>query len=201
MMTAKTKALLVGLALVLAAACQRDAARVGALAAGAARQPEQEVAAMGLKLRSTAFAEGQDIPRLYTCDGDDVSPPLAWEGIPPGTASLALVVDDPDAPDPAAPKMTWVHWVLYDLPSTSAGLPQGVKRADLPAGANEGLNDWRRTGYGGPCPPKGRHRYFFKLYALDTQLPKLSTPTKAAVEQAMAGHIVAKAELVGTYQR
>ncbi len=156
---------------------------------------------MALKLSSPAFSQGQPIPRVYTCDGDDVSPPLGWEGLPPGTESLVLIVDDPDAPDPAAPKMTWVHWVLYDLPRTATSLPQGVKRADLPAGTKEGLNDWKRTGYGGPCPPIGRHRYFHKLYALDVRLADLGTPTKAALEKAMAGHVVASAELVGTYQR
>ncbi len=156
---------------------------------------------MGMTITSRAFGEGQSIPRIHTCDGRDISPPLAWSDIPPGTKSLALIVDDPDAPDPAAPKMTWVHWVLYNLPPDATGLPQGVEPEGLPSGTREGLNDWTRLGYGGPCPPKGRHRYFFKLYALDAQLPKLSVPTKAALEEAMAGHIVAKAELVGTYQR
>ncbi len=156
---------------------------------------------MELTLTSSAFSHGQSIPRGYTCDGDDISPPLAWEGLPAGTESLVLVVDDPDAPDPAAPKMTWVHWVLYNLPPSATELPQGVLSTQLPRGTREGLNDWNRTGYGGPCPPVGRHRYFHKLYALDTQLPDLETPTKTAVETAMAGHILASAELVGTYQR
>jgi Raf kinase inhibitor-like YbhB/YbcL family protein len=200
-MNAKTIALVAGLSLVLAWACQREAARAGDQGAGAAEPREQEVATMGLKLTSPAFAQGQGIPRVHTCDGDDVSPSLAWEGIPPGTASLALVVDDPDAPDPVAPKMTWVHWILYNLPPTATGLPQGVTRAALPPGTQEGLNDWKRTGYGGPCPPIGRHRYFFKLYALDARLPDLGAATKAALEKAMAGHVRARAELVGTYQR
>jgi Raf kinase inhibitor-like YbhB/YbcL family protein len=112
---------------------------------------------------------------------------------------LALIVDDPDAPDPAAPKMTWVHWVLYNLPPTVIGLPEGIKA--LPAGAKEGVNDWKRTGYGGPCPPVGRHRYFHKLYALDAMLPDLNRPTKAKLEQAMKGHIIGEAQLVGTYQK
>ena len=111
-----------------------------------------------------------------------------------------LIVDDPDAPDPAAPKMTWVHWVLYNLPADADGLPEDVG-GDLPAGTVEGRNDWKRTGYGGPCPPVGRHRYFFKLFALDTALPDLGGATKAEVEAAMRGHVIAKAELIGTYQR
>ncbi len=156
---------------------------------------------MELKLTSTAFSHGQAIPRDHTCDGDDLSPPLAWEGLPPGTESLVLIVDDPDAPDPAAPKMTWVHWILYNIPPSTTSLPPGGSRTDLPPGTREGLNDWKRTGYGGPCPPIGRHRYFHKMYALDVQLPDLGTPTKAALEDAMADHILASAELVGTYER
>ena len=156
---------------------------------------------MELELTSSAFSRGQAIPRDYTCDGDDMSPPLAWERVPPGTESLVLIVDDPDAPDPAAPKMTWVHWVLYNIPPSTTSLPPGVSRTDLPPGTREGLNDWKRTGYGGPCPPIGRHRYFHKLYVLDVQLPDLGTPTKAALEEAMADHILASAELVGTYER
>jgi hypothetical protein len=156
---------------------------------------------MELKLTSTVFDDGGEIPRDHTCDGADTSPPLAWEGLPEGTRSLVLIVDDPDAPDPAAPKMTWVHWVLYNLPPTAHGLTSGVSDAELPPGTKQGLNDWKRTGYGGPCPPIGRHRYFHKLYALDQELPDLGTPAKAAVERAMAGHVLASAELVGTYQR
>lgn len=156
---------------------------------------------MSFTLTSPAFAAGHDIPIDYTCEAADVSPPLNWSGIPAGTQSLALIMDDPDAPDPAAPKMTWVHWVLYNIPPTATGLPQGVEPADLPPGTLEGLNDWKRTGYGGPCPPIGRHRYFFKLYALDIVLPDLGRPTKAQLEQAMHGHILAKAELMGFYQK
>ncbi len=156
---------------------------------------------MGLKLTSSAFSESQPIPRVHTCDGDDLSPPLAWEGLPPGTTSLVLVVDDPDAPDPAAPRMTWVHWLLYNIPPSTTSFPPGVTRAELPAGTREGLNDWKRTGYRGPCPPIGRHRYFHKLYALNVQLPDLGTPTKAALEEAIEDHVLASAELVGTYER
>ncbi len=156
---------------------------------------------MAFAISSTAFAPNGAIPTLYTCEGKDISPPLAWQGIPPGTKSLALVVDDPDAPDPAAPKMTWVHWVLYDMPATSTGLAEGAKPAALPAGTREGVNDFGRTAYGGPCPPIGRHRYFFKLYALDTTLSKLVRVDKAALEKAMHGHVLAHATLMGTYKK
>ena len=141
------------------------------------------------------------IPALYTCDGRDISPPLAWSGIPDEAKSLALIVDDPDAPDPAAPKMTWVHWVLYNIPVWAQGLEENIAAASLPAGTKEGINDWGRKGYGGPCPPIGKHRYFFKLYALDTVLTDLQKATKVEVEQAFKGRILAKAQLVGTYER
>jgi Raf kinase inhibitor-like YbhB/YbcL family protein len=154
---------------------------------------------MRLTLSSSAFQPGGSIPAACTCEGANRSPPLSWNGLPPGTKSLALIVDDPDAPDPAAPRMTWVHWVLYNLPPDCSGLPEGV--AALPAGAREGVNDWKRTGYGGPCPPIGRHRYFHKLYALDTMLPDLDRPDKARLEQAMQAHVLAQAELIGTYQK
>jgi Raf kinase inhibitor-like YbhB/YbcL family protein len=156
---------------------------------------------MTLTLVSSAFAHHGEIPTRYTCDDADVSPPLSWSGVPAAAKSLALIVDDPDAPDPEAPKMTWVHWILYNLPPDCTGLPEGVGAKDLPKGTLEGINDWRRSGYGGPCPPIGRHRYFHKLYALDTVLPDLHRPTKAKLEQAMRGHILAQAELVGTHQR
>jgi len=154
---------------------------------------------MAMEINSSAFADGGSIPTRYTCQGADVSPPLAWSGIPPEAKSLVLIVDDPDAPDPKAPKRTWVHWVLYNLAPDSGGLAEAVE--DLPPGSGEGLNDWGRTAYGGPCPPVGRHRYFHKLYALDTVLDGLVRPTKAQLEAAMAGHIVARAEFVGTYQK
>ncbi len=156
---------------------------------------------MKFQLTSSAFADGQEIPREHTCDSDDVSPPLTWAGIPEGAESLVLIVDDPDAPDPAAPKMTWVHWVLYNLPPSATSLLPGVTAAELPSGTREGLNDWKQTGYGGPCPPIGRHRYFHKLYALDVNLPNLGEATKAVVEQAMVGHVLATAQVVGTYER
>jgi Raf kinase inhibitor-like YbhB/YbcL family protein len=156
---------------------------------------------MSLVLSSPAFAPGAAIPAQYTCEGRDVSPALAWTSAPESAKSLALIVDDPDAPDPAAPKMTWVHWVLYNLPAAARELPEAVSRADLPLGTREGTNDWKRTGYRGPCPPIGRHRYFHKLFALDVVLPDLGAATKAELEAAMKGHVVAQAELMGTYQK
>lgn len=154
---------------------------------------------MSFSISSAAFADGAHIPSKYTCDAEDVSPPLSWTGAPSGAQSLALIVDDPDAPDPAAPKMTWVHWVLYNLPADRAGLDEAVD--DLPAGTREGVNDWRETGYRGPCPPIGEHRYFFKLYALDTVLPDLGQTNKAKLVEAMQGHVLAEAALLGTYGR
>jgi Raf kinase inhibitor-like YbhB/YbcL family protein len=154
---------------------------------------------MSLTLTSAAFTHRNAIPTKYTCEGTDVSPPLTWTGLPQGTKSVALIVDDPDAPDPAAPKMTWVHWVLYNLPPTIDGLPEGA--SVLSSTTGRGLNDWHNTKYGGPCPPIGRHRYFFRLYALDTELPDLGRPTKLMLEKAMKGHVLGQAELVGTYQK
>ena len=154
---------------------------------------------MDMTLSSSAFAHNGSIPKLYTCQGKDISPPLAWGKVPAGAKSLVLIVDDPDAPDPAAPRTIWVHWLLYNLPVSSDGLPEDVKA--LPPGTLEGLNDWKRSGYGGPCPPIGRHRYFHKLYALDVVLPDLKTPTKKSLEQAMAGHVLAEVQLIGTYQK
>ncbi len=188
---------------VLATCCAEFAAvllGVAVLAPGVAAGADEE-ATMTMTIRSTAFEHEGKIPRRCTCEGADVSPPLAWSGLPTGARTLALIVDDPDAPDPARPKMTWVHWVLYDLPATAAGLPEDVAPAALPPGAREGRNDWKRTGWGGPCPPIGRHRYFFKLYALDTALGELGQPTKAELEKAMQGHVLAEAVLMGTYQK
>lgn len=151
------------------------------------------------QISSSAFKHQSDIPSKYTCEGDDVSPPLSWQNVPPETQSLVLISDDPDAPDPKSPKMTWVHWVLFNLPPSLTKLPENVKKP--PEGCQEGLNDWKRTGYGGPCPPIGKHRYFFKLYALDMPLSLKTGVTKPEVEKAMAGHILAKAELIGLYQK
>ncbi len=153
---------------------------------------------MPMQLQSSSFEEGREIPARHTCEGGDSSPPLSWVGVPSEARSLAIIVDDPDAPDPRAPKMTWVHWVLYDIPPTSAGLAEG---AAPPPGAREGKNDWHAVGYRGPCPPIGRHRYFFKLYALDTPLSDLGHPEKPALERAMQGHILARATLIGTYAK
>ena len=153
-----------------------------------------------MTIESSAFEPNGKIPRKHTCEGNDVSPPLAWHGEPASTRSFALIVDDPDAPDPNAPKMTWVHWVVYDLPASAHALSEGASR-QLPAGTRQGKNDWQRPGYGGPCPPTGRHRYFHKFYALDVELPDLHEPTKAQLEAAMKGHIVGQAELIGTYQK
>ncbi len=169
--------------------------------------PSQGVAAprkerrMAFQLTSPGFGAHGEIPARHTCDAEDVSPALAWSGAPQGTRSFALIVDDPDAPDPRAPKVTWVHWVLYDIPATVHSLPESVTTKGLPGGTREGLNDWKQAGYRGPCPPIGRHRYFHKLYALDVALPDLGRLTKAALEKAMEGHVLAKAELVGTYRR
>ena len=154
-----------------------------------------------MKVASPAFENQGAIPKKFTCDGEDISPALAWSNIPEGTKSFALIVDDPDAPDPANPRMTWVHWVMYNIPATVSSLAEGVIDKDLPKGTLQGLNDWKKTGYGGPCPPIGKHRYFHKLYALDIVLPDLKQPTKAKLEKVMEGHVLSKAELVGLYQR
>lgn len=156
---------------------------------------------MALTITSTAFSDGGAIPARYTCEGEDVSPPLMWDGVEENIRSLVLIVDDPDAPDPAAPKRTWVHWVLFNLPAQSQGLEEAVTLSGLPAGTQEGVNDWKRTGYGGPCPPIGRHRYFFKLYALDTELHFAHSPSKAEVETAMKGHVLQSATMIGTYEK
>lgn len=174
---------------------------VGMAVAAATEELEKGGGVMTLIITSEAFQHNGAIPNDYTCDGRDISPPLEWTGLPAGTKSLALIVDDPDAPDPAAPKMTWVHWVLYNIPPTAVGLQEDVEPSALPDGVQEGTNDWRRTRYGGPCPPIGRHRYFHKLYALDTVLPDLNKPSKDKLLKAMEGHILSKAELVGTYER
>jgi Raf kinase inhibitor-like YbhB/YbcL family protein len=155
---------------------------------------------MSLVIESSSFQPNGNIPRKHTCEGNEVSPPLAWRGEPANTKSFAVIVDDPDAPDPKAPRMTWVHWVVYNLPASTHALADGASRK-MPAGALDGKNDFKRTGYGGPCPPIGRHRYFHKLYALDVVLPDLHEPTKTQLEAAMKEHIIAQAELVGTYQK
>jgi Raf kinase inhibitor-like YbhB/YbcL family protein len=157
--------------------------------------------AKNMQLTSPSFENQKRIAKKFTCDGEDISPALVWSAAPEGTQSFALVVDDPDAPDPANPQMTWVHWVLYNIPATVGSLPEGVKDKGLPPGTLQGLNDWKKTGYGGPCPPIGEHRYFHKLYALNTVLPDLKRPTKAKLEKAMEGHILSKADLIGLCRR
>lgn len=161
----------------------------------------QDISPVGISFSSPAFGNDGAIPDTYTCIGQDVSPPLNWGELPAGTKSLALIVDDPDAPDPGAPRTTWTHWVVYNIPPGATGLPEGISSYNLPVGAIQGLNDWKRTRYSGPCPASGRHRYFYKLYALDTVFTDLGTPTKAALERAMQGHVVGQAQLVGTHER
>ncbi len=154
-----------------------------------------------MRVKSRAFENGAEIPARYTCKGLDVSPPLNWDGAPENARSLVLIVDDPDAPDPAAPKTVWVHWVLYNIPPEINSLAEHITSATLAPGMVEGINDWQNPGYGGPCPPVGRHRYFHKLYALDIVLEGLNEPSKAVVEAAMQGHIIAQAELIGTCRK
>ena len=156
--------------------------------------------AMAMTLTSPAFEQGGQIPSKYTCEGDDISPPLTWDGAPEGTKSLVLIVDDPDAPDPKAPKLVWVHWVVYNIPSDLKSLPENASGAGLAPDIVLGVNDFKKTSYGGPCPPIGRHRYFHKLYALDTTLD-LRKATKPEIERAMKGHVLGSTELIGTYQK
>jgi Raf kinase inhibitor-like YbhB/YbcL family protein len=156
---------------------------------------------MTLSITSVAFRPDGAIPKRYTCDADDLSPPLAWSGLPPGTQSLVLIVEDPDAPDPEAPKTIWVHWVLYNVPSTTTSLGEDAARRGLPPGTLTGRNDWGRAEYGGPCPPVGRHRYFHRLFALNAVLPDLHGPKKSALESAMRHYVLAESALVGTYAK
>jgi len=155
-------------------------------------------ALMPFTLESKSFTQGGEIPTRFTCEGDNISPALTWSGVPQNTKSLVLMVTDPDAPDPAAPKMTWIHWLLYNIPPSITELSENFHPDKT---IKEGKNDWHKTGYGGPCPPIGRHRYFFTLYALDIVLPDLKQPNKSTLEKAMAEHIIDQAELIGTYQK
>lgn len=155
---------------------------------------------MGLVLTSTAFEDGGEVPVEFTADGKNISPPLSWSGVPSEAKSLALIVEDPDAPDPAAPQRVFVHWVAYNLPAGESGLKQNADTTGFPAGAKTGTNDWGQAGYGGPKPPIGRHRYYFKLYALDEVLHDLNNPDKRTLEKAMQGHILEETALMGTYQ-
>ncbi|MBN8230644.1 YbhB/YbcL family Raf kinase inhibitor-like protein [Corallococcus macrosporus] len=154
-----------------------------------------------LELTSPKFKDGTPIPIAYTGEGEDRAPPLHWENLPAGAKSLALIVEDPDAPDPANPQRTFCHWVLYNLPVNAQSLPDGATLDVLPEGVKLGRNDFGRQDYGGPMPPIGNHRYFFKLYALDTVLPDLKQPTRTQLLQAMEGHIVGETQLMGTYEK
>ncbi len=168
---------------------------------GQSQQTKSGASAMTFNLTSAAFAANGSIPSKYTCEGADISPPLEWSGAPSGTKSFALIVDDPDAPDPAKPQRVYVHWVVYNIPASTTKLPENATKSGLPSGAVQGSNDWGKQTYGGPCPPIGRHRYFFKLYTLDTELKGLNNPNKAQLEKAMQGHILGNAQLIGTYQK
>ena len=156
---------------------------------------------MTFKITSSQFQANGSIPSKYTCEGSDTSPPLEWTDVPSAAKSLALIVDDPDAPDPAKPQRTYVHWVVYSIPPSVTKLEENAAKAGLPSGAMQGRNDYKKQTYGGPCPPIGRHRYFFKLYALDSQPTFVTSPTKADLEKAMQGHIIGQTEIVGTYQK
>jgi len=156
---------------------------------------------MTLKITSTAFQQAGSIPSKYTCEGPDVSPPLAWSGVPANAKTLAMIVDDPDAPDPAKPQRTYVHWVVYNIPAGTPSLSENASKTGMPKGAVQGKNDWGKAEYGGPCPPIGRHRYFFKLYALDIELTGMRSATKADLERAMNGHVLDTGEIMGTYQK
>lgn len=150
-----------------------------------------------IKLTSSAFADSQPIPRQYTCSGINISPPLEWAGVPKSAKTIAIIADDPDAP-----AGTWVHWVIYNMPADTIGMVENLPTTEeLKGGGFQGKNDFEKIGYGGPCPPSGTHRYFFKIYSLDTELPLKAGATKAEVEKAMAGHVVAQGQLMGTYSR
>jgi Raf kinase inhibitor-like YbhB/YbcL family protein len=165
---------------------------------GSASAAAPAAPAADLKVTSTAFTDGQEIPKEFTCEGANDSPPIAWSGAPAGTQSFAVIVDDPDAPDPAKPERTWVHWVIASLPATTTSLAASAAKS-MPAGAAVGVNDFGDATWGGPCPPIGRHRYFFKVYALDTVLS--GSPSKSDLEHAMEGHVLAKGQIIGTYQK
>ena len=152
-------------------------------------------------IESPSFTHQGEIPKRFTCEGEGVSPELQWSQPPDGTQSFVLIVEDPDAPDPKAPKTTWVHWVLYNVPAEARGIREAVTEDGLPEGTRQGRNGWKRTGYSGPCPPIGRHRYFHQLYALDTRLPDLKEPSKTDLERAMEGHVLARVEIVGSYRK
>lgn len=169
--------------------------------AGTASQSTPAPSAMAFTITSSAFASNGSIPSKYTCEGTQTSPPVEWSGAPSGTKSFALIVDDPDVPDPAKPERTYVHWVVYNIPAGTTAIPENAAKSGLPSGAMHGYNDSRKQTYAGPCPPIGRHRYFFKVYALDTDLSFASPPTKADLLKAMQSHVLGNAELIGTYEK
>ena len=185
--------------LIAAAACSKTSTTEEATKPVTPRAPATGAEQGSLDLTSAAFAEGGTVPSRFTCQGQDGSPPLAWRDPPAGTKSFAVVVDDPDAPDPKAPKQTFVHWVLYDLPADTRSLPEGTTAP--PQGARAGKNDFGKTTYGGPCPPVGRHRYFFKVYALDTVMQDIGEPTAPELMKKIEGHILARGQLMGTYEK
>ena len=164
---------------------------LSALALALLATVSSEGADSGFKITSTAFSEGKEIPKRFTCDGENVSPPLAWTGAPADAKAFALIVDDPDAPSGL-----FTHWIVFNLPASTHSLPEGVKPAE-----NQGTNDFRKVGYGGPCPPKGRHRYFFHLYALKDELSGLKSPKRKEIDAALKGHVIGETVLMGTYQR
>jgi Raf kinase inhibitor-like YbhB/YbcL family protein len=183
----------IALLMMFAAGCARHPA---APPPNPASTPTPQNAAPVFKLTSSAFKEGERIPRGYTCDGANVSPSLEWSGVPKTARTLAIIADDPDAPSG-----TFVHWVVYNLSAENMGIVENLPQdGELKAGGFQGKNDFEKTGYGGPCPPSGTHRYFFKIYALDAELPLKAGATRAEVENAMAGHILAQAQLMGTYR-
>jgi Raf kinase inhibitor-like YbhB/YbcL family protein len=185
------------LLLLLLCSCRSEKGSGPAAGGNVGPSPEVKGRAGAIKLRSGAFGDGGMIPAKYSCDGANVSPPLSWEGVPEGAKSLALVSEDPDAPNGV-----WVHWVVFNLPVGAGGLPEGVKASsEMAEGGLQGMNDFRKAGYGGPCPPSGVHRYFFRLYALDQLLPLGAGATKEQLMKAMEGHVLAQGELMGKYGR
>ena len=194
----KSRVVLLGLVMIasLPACSNRSGSSAGKPSTQNQNQ-DQSQNAKDIKLSSTAFKDGEAIPSQYTCDGVNVSPPLEWSGVPKSAKTVAIIADDPDAP-----AGTWVHWVLYNLPGENIGMVENLPATDnLKAGGFQGKNDFEKIGYGGPCPPSGTHRYFFKIYALDIDLPLKAGATKVEVDKAMAGHVVAQGQLMGTYRR
>jgi Raf kinase inhibitor-like YbhB/YbcL family protein len=187
------KAVAIAAIMMFAAACAKQPA---AIKPNSQSTPPAQSATPAIKLTSSVFSEGQKIPRQFTCDGINVSPPLEWTGVPKSAKTLAIVADDPDAP-----AGTWVHWVIYNVPADTMGMVENVPATEEVAGGGvQGKNDFEKIGYGGPCPPSGTHRYFFKIYALDSELPLKAGATKSEVEKASEGHILARAQLMGTYR-